>query len=167
MSEATIQRMGGAVNHILDNSVTQLGDVVQSIRTEVNFQSYRGNNWVLMAGQSILGSDLELDGGPSVLPDATTNSAFFRQGASLGTFQADTTASHNHGQRIEDFNGGGVSAPLVIGTAGGGGVFGGIDKASSESVNKTQIFTDSVGSAETRPVNYQMNFFIKINNDPT
>ena len=168
VSETTFQKVGGAINHILDNSVNQVGDVVQSILSEAQFQSLRGNNWVLMSGQDITGSDLNAATGIVNLPDATGNSAFFRQGASLGTLQSDQNRAHSHtvfyantpdndpgagtdiksDSQLTQTSGSYAQAPVTV------------PWSSSYSMS-------SDGGAEARPINYQMNFFIKINNDPT
>ena len=161
VSETTQQKIGGSINHILDNSVNGIGDVVQSVLSESSFQTRRGNNWVLMAGQSIAGSDLSLEEGINTLPDAVSNGAFFRQGASLLTYQGDTFGSHSHVQQIEG------AGDQVDSTSGTGGVSGDFIISDGSANNKTRVSTAAAGSSETRPKNYQMNFFIKINNDPT
>lgn len=57
ISEDLMTKIGGAVNYIIDNSATQLGDVISSTLTEAQFQTLRGNNWIQFNGQDITGSD--------------------------------------------------------------------------------------------------------------
>lgn len=150
VSQNTLQKMGGAINNLLDNAAAKLGDTQTSILTVAQFQAERDATWVLMSGQSIVGSDLNALTGITTLPDMVGNKAFMRQAATDGNitdFESDTIASHNH------------TVGLNSGTnnvSAGGGI-----SVKASGVGDTTGFT---GGGETRPVNYQMNFFIKINN---
>lgn len=157
ISQATAQRLGGAINGLLDNAAPKLGDVVMSMLTQAQFQAERDATWVLMTGQNIAGSDLNILTGITTLPDMVSNKAFVRQAANDGTigdFENEEVGSHDH-----------ALTPT-------GDTFQGI-RPGSAGVNRLDDGTLLEGSftrtglntgTENRPVNYQMNYFIKINN---
>ncbi len=161
VSEATFNKMGASINAIIDDGIEPIGTIIQSILTESQFQSIKGNKWVRMSGQSIAGSDLNSLTGISNLPDMITNSAFVRQASvegNIGVFQADTIVSHSHTTTVSvrDLSGSAPSGDTTICGASG---------ATTNTIASNN--TGSTGGSETRPKNYQMNFFIKINNENT
>jgi len=59
-----------AINFLIDSSLTtMLGRIQTSVLDEETFQLRRGDVWVLMQGQSIIGSDYEVLTGITTLPD--------------------------------------------------------------------------------------------------
>jgi hypothetical protein len=146
-----------------------LGTVIQSLLTEAEFQAIHGNNWVLMDGRPVIGTDYQLldPGNPSrvVIPDA--RGQFLRgldpsgsvdpDGASrsLGGSQADAFQGHQHENGAI-----GGSSPGGIASGGGRSLFDtGIAKELANGIPRT--------SDETRPKNITVNYFIKINNEAT
>lgn len=140
-----------------------LGSVVQSLLTEAEFQIEYGNNWVLMDGRSVVGSDYQLldPGNPSrvVVPDARGQ---FLRGKNngrtdgnenpdgdlaLGIFQDEEVGQHTHD--IQNIS------LLASGASGGGNRY----------VSGGSLTTDSSTGNETRPKNITVNYFIKINNE--
>lgn len=168
VSEATAQKMGGTMNWIIDNSTFAVGDVVQSMLTEAQFQGERNATWVLMDGRSVVGSDYEALTGFTNVPDLVTNKRFLRQASSdgnLGVIESDLFASHTHTATTsydytESINHGedyGYDYQQTPASSGGTLV----PQTNSDSF---QTSIDSSGGSETRPHNIQVNFFIKINN---
>ncbi len=177
VSESTTTKIGGSVNFLLDNSVTSIGDIQQSILTQAQFQALNGNNWVIMSGQNIAGSDLSILTGINILPNATGNKAFFRQtdsDSNIGDFETDQNKAHRHfvfNDITVDLGSSAAIAPTNSAAKKLTGFGEQNYEISSESIvsnlEPDAGLTSNVGSSEARPTNYQMNFFIKINNLPT
>lgn len=158
ISELTAQKIGASVNWVLANTSTQIGDIVPSALTQAQFQTLRGNNWVLMSGQSISGSDLAILTGITSLPNMVGNEAFLGQknAQSMFAYEASQNKSHNHNvtgnsaishQFLDYMNTGYTRDILYPGAA---------------------VFTStSEGGAVARPNTVRVNFFIKINDNPT
>lgn len=149
------------VNSVIIKPATtaQVGDVVQSMLTEVQFQAQRDSTWVLMDGRSVTGSEYEAITGNSNLPDAC---GLFLRGKNngridgnenpdgdlaLGTFTNDKFRSHDHGIN---------SRPGTTLSNGGSNV-----PFNGPGVNNTTIVANNGGN-ETAPKNITVNFFIKI-----
>ena len=179
ISEATQTKMGATINGIIDNRFSAVGDIVPSILTVAQFQALRGNNWVLMSGQNIAGSDLALVSGVTTLPNATTTRSFFRQtndDVNLLGFETSQNLAHRHvlfnNIPVTITSPTIINSPTDYATAK-------LDRSSFNDQDY-QISrgpdpqpepnagrTSSEGGLEARPVNYQVNFFIKINELPT
>jgi hypothetical protein len=70
ISESTMTRIGGSINFINENAITQIGDIMPSILNEAQFQALRSTAWILCDGRSIAGSDLATLTGLTNAPDA-------------------------------------------------------------------------------------------------
>ena len=148
-SEYTMSKIGAAINAIIEEGIEPLGTKYESMLTEAQFQAIKGNKWVRMTGQSIVGSDLHALTSVATLPDYVGNQAFTRQAdieGSIGDYQSNQNAAHTHS--ISGSNTTGVGDNYYFGDATG------LDYSMS---------TTSSGGAEARPNAYKMNFFIKIN----
>jgi len=151
----------------LDSNTQQVGDVVHSMLDEAQFQVLRSDNWVLMDGRSVVGSEYETLTGNSTIPDA--RGQFLRSknngrvdgqenpagDSALGTQQTDAMQLHAHdhnagtGSEFGSYPDGAATGPVVnIGILGPSEYLGG-------GVPRTDV--------ETRPKNVTVNIFIKIN----
>lgn len=156
VSEATWQKIGSTMNWILDNSSFVLGDILWSCKTEAQFQSDRGTGWVLMTGQNIAGSDLEVLTGIQNLPDMVGNGAHLEQlesGNSMFDYFPSQNKEHNHGNgawnRVLRETG-----VLTVGT---------VDTSPNEpEVTSSRVMLNNGGTV-ARPNSYQVNAFILIN----
>lgn len=173
VSEAVMVKVAKGIQYHNENSGDAIGKVEQCMLTEEQFCTLKGDShtntdyttrkWVLMSGQDITGSDFANLTGITTLPNATSTSAFFRQGSSLGSYQDSQNKSHNHSithpyaQGIGDD---GENTYTVI--AGLGGATGG-QTTTPGTWDTSRFSMSSEGGSESRPNNYQMNFFIKIN----
>lgn len=162
---------------IMNSSISQIGEIKQSILTPAQFQSLNGDCWKLMNGQSISGTDLAQLGITSA-PDARGG---FLRGANngrsdgqenpenkqLGEFQTDALQGHKH-RTSSAYS----SADLALyGTVSPTGfTFSHADGATTAHGHLTSTPTDSDGingtprvGKETRVKNITVNFFIKVN----
>jgi len=148
---------------------SQVGDVVESMLTETQFQAIRGSNWVLMDGRNVAGTTYANITGNSTIPDARgvalrgknngrSNSTGNQSGdLALGTYQADEFESHDHIMNGEYFNSTGAAAgnqynnPSKV--SGGAG-------ATNFTFNRNAM--ESEGGNETRMRNITVNIFIKV-----
>ena len=149
----------------------KVGDVVQSMLTEAQFQAERDSTWVLMDGRSVVGSDFEARTSLSNLPDGRgqflrgkNNGRPASEGntsgeVSLGTEQADSFQGHAHGihaNHSDTGDGAGYGLinnntfPIQSITPAGSTI-----NALADGTPRT--------SGETRPKNITVNYFIKIN----
>lgn len=155
---------------ILVNSVditpattTQVGDVVQSMLTEAQFQAERDGTWVLADGRSVSGSKYETITGNANIPDLRGQ---FLRGKNngrtdgnenpdgeidLGIFTNQKVGSHRH--RTVSAYSGKYGGYTLSGTRG---IF------AVNSGSGTADYTDFDGGNETAPKNITVNFFIKI-----
>lgn len=170
VSESTFTKMAGSVNWIIDNSTFALGTIVASMLTLAQFQSELNSTWVLMNGDSVVGSDYETLTGNSNVPDMFTDERFLRQATNdgaLGATQVSANLSHTHlqneGANISTFG----TVPMKYQSGGSGSQtytepgFGS-STPGSDRVLQT-VPTNSSGGSESRPNNMQVNHFIKIN----
>ena len=140
---------------ITPGTTAQIGDIVQSMLTEVQFQAERDGTWVLADGRSVSGDQYETITGNANIPDlrgkflrGKNNGTSTTEGnasgeVALGTPQTDELRSHSHTYFKHNITGGG-GGPAV--NQGG-----------------SNINTSATGGAETRPKNVTVNYFIKIN----
>tara|TARA_R110001632_G_scaffold52197_2_gene129686 strand:+ start:1876 stop:2460 length:585 start_codon:yes stop_codon:yes gene_type:complete len=165
-------KMAIGLNNLATISAWRLGDIRQSVRDEATFQARAGDNWVLLSGQDITGSDLETAHGIALLPDLVTKGYFFSQ-AQLGDNVFDLIASQNgsHDHRT-------VSSGPRTGTTQGGQPWLSRQPASGSGFHvraapdqtlwtyRSNFVGDAVDQ-EGFPTNLRVNFFIKINDTPT
>lgn len=172
VSEATFNKMGASINAIVDDGIEPIGTVVQSILTESQFQAIKGNKWVRMSGQSIVGSDLNALTSITSLPNMIGNEAFIGQAGSegsLGNFEASQNKSHNH--NIQYKSRADESGPSVISARS---ELNNLNTNPNDGLARpfvswdTSVYQmDNEGGTVARPNTYRMNFFIKINNQNT
>lgn len=140
-----------------------IGTVLQSMLSVEQFQSLMGIGWVLMNGQSCVGTAYGTYTGFTSVPDA--RGAFLRckdhgvgrnsEGdTALGTYQGDSVQNHTHAVNVhytENGNGayqGNIQGYGFTGPYGSGG---------------TSTMNSGNASSETRVKNVTVNFFIKVN----
>jgi hypothetical protein len=172
-------------------SQTTVGDIKQSILTEVQFKVQMGadgGGWVLADGRNVTGSTYSTVTGQSNVPDL--RGAYLRMagqsardaswtGGNLGTFQNDTTrlprntafttsnnGSHTHniwGRRMANYSGHGYSS--VPQTFCEGINAGGAVNTDGRFMDADGGHQHNVtgGDAETMPKTYTVNYYIKIN----
>ena len=167
VSEALLAKIGKSIQWHNENTGDLIGDTKQSILTESQFCLLKGDDhtntdyisrkWVLMSGQDITGSDLHTLTGITTLPNATSTKAFFRQGPAIGEYQSNQNLSHSHTFYKDNYRYKEFAPSLPIGLYG-------IQPIDSEVWGGSTTTTTTSGGDESRPNNYQMNFFIKINN---
>jgi hypothetical protein len=174
ISELTMQKMGASINYILQNGNSQIGDIVHSALTEAQFQALRGNNWVLMSGQSIVGSDLAILTGITTLPDAATNGAFIgQQTGTMLDYEDSENKSHSH--RMFSGLSGDTSYPLSSypdlyacqNRFSGSDSFNYIMTGNSTNTAPTKGKSGLDGETAAQPNTVRANIFIKINENPT
>lgn len=165
VSEATLTKIGGAINGLIDGGTSKVGDIMASILTEAQFQAQRTTAWVLMDGRDVTGSDYETLTGFSAIPDARgeflrglDNGRGVDSGRTMGSSQGQSFGSHSHeclGVRHTDT----LNNTLTGLGSGGNSLY---YNASVPAPDK--VFTNAQGGSETRPRNVAVNYFIKINN---
>jgi len=143
-SEAILQKIGGSINWLNANAGTQLGDIIQSGLTEVQFQSLRGNNWVRMAGQSVAGSDYATLTGVTTLPNISKGEGLL----------VSTNPTVNFERPYEETS---IFPPAIT------RIFYGPSHLGDGNKYATAPATDSPDGLAC----YAVNHFIKINNNPT
>jgi hypothetical protein len=155
-----LQVIGALIEDDLPNDRTvvtigSVGDIVQSMLTEAQFQSLRGMDWVLMDGRSVVGSAYETITGETNIPDARGTYLRTKDNGrgldpngdpALGSYQDDELASHQHTTPVGAFSG------QVNDNPGG-------DESDFENGSVTGL----TGGNETRPKTTIVNTFIKIN----
>lgn len=150
-------------------TTTQVGDVVQSMLTEAQFQAERDGTWVLADGRSVTGTKYETITGNSNIPDLrgrflrgknndrSASSGNASGEVNLGTEQSDRLGSHSHRVWGKTSTGASYNDPLNFPASGITG---------EQTVGNEGWFTqyiENTGAAETNPRNVTVNFFIKIN----
>lgn len=150
------------IDSTLGSTGSTVGDIVQSLLTESQYQSINGAGWVLMNGRNIAGSDLATLTGNTTLPDA--RGQFLRSKNNgradgnenpdgeivLGIQTTDKFGSHSHTV--------GRGTELLVFSYSGGQY-----EYSTRGGGSTK-WTGAQGSNETCPKNITVNYFIKINN---
>jgi len=172
VSEATQTKIAATVNALIKVGNEPLGTIHQSILTVAQFQSERSVEWVRMEGQDITGSDLHTLTGLATLPDMVSSNSFLRQASSdesnLLTYQSSNNISHSHQQSACADNFGDPPQYPLWRNVGGGCNEAGLTLLGEDSWGTSgclaPITTVASGGSESRPVNYSINFFIKINN---
>ena len=148
---------GGVLDLIsLSQAENKIGDIKQSLLSAVEFSSEHLGTWMLMNGQSCVGTAYGTLKGVTVVPDMTTEGTFLRQaksGRAVGSYESDDNKSHNH---IDGFAGVNTNASYGVTSAPAGN----INSQSGTSGNNHAI-TSSTGS-EARPKNIAANFFVKV-----
>ncbi|MFZ9260931.1 MAG: phage tail protein, partial [Limnohabitans sp.] len=161
-----------------------VGSIVQSLLSEAQFMAAAGHdavNWVLADGRSVAGSRYAQITGSATVPDL--RGAFFRaagqnsnnqanwNGGTVGSSHDDTTrmprtafttataGSHSHGL---------TNGASYVKTSGGGhdlqpGASGAAEGTSTFSTDGNHTHTINGGDAETAPVHYSLNTFLRIN----
>jgi hypothetical protein len=147
----------------------QVGDIVQSMLTEAQFQTLRGVNWVLMDGRSVTGSTYETITGEANIPDVRGTYLRSKDNGrgldpdgdpNLGAYQEDQFQGHRHSQRVPSHD--------ELGIAGGTrrGIYNSGETNAQDFIREPK--TDTVNGTprtgpETRPKSTIVNTFIKIN----
>lgn len=145
-----------------------VGSVQQSILSEDEFQSLAGDCWVLMAGQTLSGTDLgtittirdgsgsgnTIDGGLNAMTNLPVASGRFLRTAGgnaepVGQIQDDSVGPHNHAIQGYEADSAADDGFLPRGTT------------ATNSINTTTHNP----TGETRPENLTVNTFIKINKE--
>ena len=179
VSETLMTQLGSGINYAIENA-QPVGSIIHSMLTEAQFQAIIGIKWVLMDGQSVVGSDYETITGDSSIPDG--RGVFLRcenngrsdgdenpDASALGDFQTDEFRSHEHRGFSAQSVGAGTSVALTTsnypafeetqGTPNSGYVYGIRGTAVGSSIGRTS----ASGGNETRAKNVTVNYFIKIN----
>jgi hypothetical protein len=172
-------------------SLFTVGDVKQSILTEAQFIAelgvVEGRKWVLADGRNVTGTRYATVTGHSTVPDLrgaflrmsgqnSTNTAW--NGGSLGAYQDDTTRAPRNTAFTADANGGHRHASGIVSwftdeyahygvhDVGVSKKVANVDGWSAHTpyTDYTPAHSHSVigGDTETRPKNYGVNFFIKV-----
>jgi hypothetical protein len=166
-----------------------LGSVIQSLLIEEEFQAEHGNNWVLMDGRSVVGSDYQLldPGNPSrvVIPDARGQ---FLRGKNhtradaeanpdgdqpLGTQTSDAirNITGQFGVKSQEWYVDTPTPPALSPFYDTGTFAPGITNSSGTSGESTLYGFDTSRlvptAGDNRPKNITINYFIKINNEAT
>lgn len=158
----------------LNSSTFSIGSVQQSILSLAQFQALNGDCWKLMNGASLSNTDFGDFTGKSTLPDMVANEAFARQSttdisSNLGSYQEDAIQGHRHAisrptgnsngsQQTYDIEIGYSNPPNEEGTADSEDVY--LRVAAPMSLTGFGTIRQDI---ETRPKNYSINFFIKVN----
>jgi len=152
-----------------NNQTFGIGDIKQSLLNLSQFQQQFGDCWVLIDGRDVSGSDYASITGKNTLPDARGRFARNEGGnsAPIGTIQNDSTAinglnlndpGHSHNFHAPMYHQAVGTYYTNIDAAGNGGI---------AQVHNTQgsVTGISIQSSdiETRPDNFTVNMFIKIN----
>lgn len=178
VSQATLQRIGASINYINANSSTQLGDVVSSALTVAQFQSLRGNNWVKFDGQDITGSDFAALTGVTTLPLQNLGGALKQAGGNIDLLEvgAGQNIQHRH------YFGNSTTAKNYVSSGGNGTIFNDSDvvggepdtfhsqnNAGNASTTRNVYHGNEVyeGGSTNEASGIKLNFFIKINNEPS
>jgi len=168
ISETFVQKMGATLNWVLANSSTQLGDIIHSGLTEAQFQALRGNNWVLMNGQSIVGSDFAILTGITTLPDATTGGAFIgQQTGTLLDYEDSENKSHSHIMFKSTSSRADLTTSTQTVANNALGTYDYFMVADATSREPDLGRSGLTGETAAQPNTVRANIFIKINTDPT
>ena len=109
VSEGFFKKLAATMNGVVDNYMWHLGSKQESVLTEAQFAALNGydvnlpeeqKRWVLMKGQSIVGSALHALTGITTLPNAVANGAHSEQakaGAATLQYFASQNKAHSHG----------------------------------------------------------------------
>lgn len=167
VSESNFATMAKITQWVKENFGDFIGKVQYAALTEAQFAAKKGyeiagvaeadKKWVIMKGQSIVGSQYATETGITTLPDALGNGAHFAQmraGNSMLEYQANQNQAHTHNvthttDRIAE---GGGTYDFEEGTSFG------------DSVSNVTKSTTSSGDSEARPNRVLLNVFIMINN---
>ena len=148
------------------NRNARIGDVKESILTEIQFQAVHDGTWVLMDGRDITGSDLATLTGSTTLPDARGQ---FLRGKNngrldgnedpdgeraIGHWQEDKMQGHEHR----------LTGSFTGVAAGGGSAWG----TGGTTDTHPTLYSDGTNGtprtgSETAPKNIAVNIFVKIN----
>ncbi|MDD3412461.1 MAG: hypothetical protein PHY47_00510 [Lachnospiraceae bacterium] len=139
------------------NRTVAVGTVRTSILTLEQFAAESPGQWMLMNGQSCVGTRYQQITGNSNVPNASTEGTFLRQakaGRALGSYEADENKSHNHPNSYFYFgnNPGGLSGAYASYGSG----------ANTNATHAVYINSTNSGGNESRPKNVAVNFFIKV-----
>ena len=142
-----------------------IGTVRSTILTVAQYQGQVDGVWMLMNGQSCIGTEYANITGNSTVPDAATEGAFLRQakvGRVNGSFENDAFQGHHH-QIQDDLDGGSAQ---TFSHASGYQSFNGATHTMA-SARATTPLTDFVNGTprtanETRPKNIGVNYLIKV-----
>ena len=186
-SEATMQAMGGSINYCIDSigtifsTLMPIGSIIPSMLTEAQFQGILGADWILAAGQNIVGSNLYNLTGQANAPDlrgrflrgknnGASGGTYSPTEESLGAYQQDTFELHSHTANDPGHFHQGYSigdSPKNDACYGGGWPVNGNNDGTTctwqVDTKTTGISIANSGSAETRPINITVNYFIRIN----
>ncbi len=152
----------------ITRNTNKVGDVIQSMLTEAQFQLYKDDTWILMDGRDVSGSDYAILLSSTTIPDA--RGQFLRaknNGRSDG--QENPTDGALGDAQTDSMQGHGHHIPSCSSQDGQGRVTAGASSTGSQSVDDASYATEynSQGTprtdTETRPKNITVNFFIKIN----
>lgn len=111
LSESLFFKLGGVINWIIDNAGFKLNDIQASMSDEATFQAARTTDWILMDGRSVIGSDYDLEGHGTNVPDARGRFLRFKDNGvgltgdlALGTNQSTENLAHQHDGTPEHFS---------------------------------------------------------------
>lgn len=164
-----LEKIAIGLNNLADQSYWKLGDIRMSVMTESVFQAKKGDNWVRIIGQDITGSDLDTEHGISLLPDLRTNQRTLgqvRTGESVFDLIASTTKSHSHRLMNAGPATGSAQNYLYWSALHGNGQA--LMRANSAYLTFFTYVTGYSGdNTYGRPNSIAINYFVKINNEPT
>ena len=141
---------------------SRVGDVKMSLLDPTQFSSTHSGTWLLMNGQSCLGTSYASLTGNSNVRDAFSEGAFFRQaksGRNLGSFEYDANKSHQHDfvfNRAAAVPVG--STPYQVLGSSNANVLE-VRSAGDRTVVNSII---SSGDTESRPKNIAVNYYLKV-----
>lgn len=185
VSEAMLEPLAALVQWVKENSADYIGQFEFTALTEAQFSSLKGysifdessnpipeaqKKWVLLKGQSIVGSEYATLTGKATLPNLRGNEAHLAQAlneASLLTYQENQNRAHRHFIANTDVPYNDASGTLnnarSLSTR-----FSNFENIISylfgSATNPTVARTSSEGGAVARPNRVMANIFLKINN---
>jgi hypothetical protein len=175
VSENLMNQMGESINYAL-KAAAFLGQAIHLALTEIQFAAIAGFDpllpesekpWVIMKGQSIVGSDYYSLTGIATLPNALSNEAFLGQLNSGSMLQSESSQNKNHNHPITQ---------KYVSTGGnptyqGKSLTGRLDYSEDGEQNYgTVTVTGGItnitpeGGSVAKPNTVRINIFLKINN---
>lgn len=148
----------------LSKAEAKIGEVKETLLTVEQFNAEYLGTWLLMNGQSCVGTAYATLTGKTVVPDMTTDGMFLRQAKSLRTLgSAEGDAIRNitgslDNVRFDD----GVSASGPFSIANGAGGTGHVGGSNGDYKILFDVSKSVPTADENRPKNIAVNFMVKV-----